>query len=93
MNKFVLTCVGVIVGAAVTAAAIPSPANKHNCDIYRVAHPVETAFVLKPPPAGHVVIKETCPAPEVKEAGVDPEKIEDQPRRRRWRHIKRRHWR
>ena len=93
MVKFVWVGLAALAGAVVTAAAIPSPANKHNCDIYRVAHPVETAFVLKPPPAEHVVIKETCPAPEVKEAGVDPEKIEDQPRRRRWRHIKRRRWR
>lgn len=87
--------IGLVTGAAITAAFIPNPPVKEDCSIYKISREVQTSYVMKPPPPE--IIKEACQeAPKCPAAEAEPPKKEEQiseedampkkKHRRRWRH-------
>lgn len=84
-----------MMGTAFYFTAAPIVPTKDECVTYRVATKAVTAFVLKPPEGE----PKACPPapkceapPKVEEPQAEPEKVEDKPRRRRHRRV-RRYWR
>lgn len=94
--------VGVLIGSLIAIMAMPSPAPRPDCDLYKVRYEPAVSYVLRPP-----ILREAFqPTPIAKplESGSGsetqittdekPESIEqtDKPRRHHRRHW-RRHWR
>lgn len=87
-----------VMGVVLITNTAPVPKPTEDCKLFKVDEKAVTAFVLKPPPAPvpvcPVAEAPKCPPQALPEIPVEEaKKVDDPPRRKRYRHRIRHYWR